>query len=340
MSPTTIVGMGSWGKVIGGDYMSATVSTNRKGELALSPLGFKRTPNLTADTIASWEEVFPEKRGGAKDAISKVGQAVSLATLRGPAGKAAAAAVGSAADLVGGSNHTIRVRWMDGKQSMIQLPDEQFQHLAILLGDLQIPSEAPTQVAAPDQAQTPGVISQLTKLAGVVRPTQPDAADQIARLAELRDQGVLTDAEFTAKKAEILGLGAPAASTAAPPPPGVAVPPPPPAAISPPPPPPTAITPPPPPATPSQPALAGTPVATPPGSLTPPPIPASPPPPTGLEAPTPPAPPPPQAVTPPPPSAPAAWVPDPHGRHELRYWDGTAWTGHVSSGGVQTFDPA
>lgn len=41
---------------------------------------------------------------------------------------------------------------------------------------------------------------------------------------------------------------------------------------------------------------------------------------------------------PPPPSAPAGWMADPHGRHELRYWDGTTWTGHVSDQGVQSSD--
>lgn len=47
-----------------------------------------------------------------------------------------------------------------------------------------------------------------------------------------------------------------------------------------------------------------------------------------------------QAVgPPPPPSAPPGWVSDPHRRYELRYWDGTGWTHHVSSAGVQTTDP-
>ena len=36
---------------------------------------------------------------------------------------------------------------------------------------------------------------------------------------------------------------------------------------------------------------------------------------------------------------PAAWHPDPLGRNELRYWDGTGWTDHVSSNGVQAIDP-
>lgn len=33
------------------------------------------------------------------------------------------------------------------------------------------------------------------------------------------------------------------------------------------------------------------------------------------------------------------WHPDPTGRHELRYWNGDAWTEHVSDGGVQSVDP-
>jgi uncharacterized protein YxjI len=38
-------------------------------------------------------------------------------------------------------------------------------------------------------------------------------------------------------------------------------------------------------------------------------------------------------------ATPAAWHPDPYGRHELRYWDGTQWTEHVSSHGKQSVDP-
>lgn len=32
------------------------------------------------------------------------------------------------------------------------------------------------------------------------------------------------------------------------------------------------------------------------------------------------------------------WWPDPHGRHQLRYWDGTRWTEHVSDAGVTSVD--
>jgi hypothetical protein len=37
--------------------------------------------------------------------------------------------------------------------------------------------------------------------------------------------------------------------------------------------------------------------------------------------------------------APAAWYPDPSKRYELRYWNGTAWTEHVSRAGQQFTDP-
>jgi hypothetical protein len=34
------------------------------------------------------------------------------------------------------------------------------------------------------------------------------------------------------------------------------------------------------------------------------------------------------------------WYPDPTGRHELRYWDGSHWTEHVVEGGIPTTDAA
>jgi hypothetical protein len=35
----------------------------------------------------------------------------------------------------------------------------------------------------------------------------------------------------------------------------------------------------------------------------------------------------------------ANWYPDPCGRHEFRYWDGAAWTQHVSDSGQPSVDP-
>lgn len=50
--------------------------------------------------------------------------------------------------------------------------------------------------AAPAQAQPVAASS----------PAQSDTASQLAELAQLRDQGILTEEEFAAKKKQILGI--------------------------------------------------------------------------------------------------------------------------------------
>jgi hypothetical protein len=35
----------------------------------------------------------------------------------------------------------------------------------------------------------------------------------------------------------------------------------------------------------------------------------------------------------------ASWLPDPSGGHELRYWNGHAWTEHVSDRGATSVEP-
>ena len=39
------------------------------------------------------------------------------------------------------------------------------------------------------------------------------------------------------------------------------------------------------------------------------------------------------------PVPPPSWHPDPGGRHQFRYWDGSAWTEYVSDHGHQSSDP-
>ena len=39
------------------------------------------------------------------------------------------------------------------------------------------------------------------------------------------------------------------------------------------------------------------------------------------------------------PENPPRWAPDPLGRHHYRYWDGAAWTDHVSDNGIVGLDP-
>jgi hypothetical protein len=45
------------------------------------------------------------------------------------------------------------------------------------------------------------------------------------------------------------------------------------------------------------------------------------------------------APPPAPPPTPRSWLPDPSGRHELRYWDGTRFTEHVADAGKIGTDP-
>ena len=37
-------------------------------------------------------------------------------------------------------------------------------------------------------------------------PAEPDVSDELTKLAQLHTQGILTDEEFAAKKAQILGI--------------------------------------------------------------------------------------------------------------------------------------
>ena len=206
--------MASYGKVIGGHYVNATISINLKGALALRGQGFTRTPNLTAELVAAWEEVATESRGGMADAVNRVGQAAARAGLPGGAGKAAAAALSSTVEAVTGAPHTVRVDWIDGKQSLISLPDKLFQHLAVLLKDCRIASAAPAPIATPIPQAPGGIVGQIARLAaptlaGFAAPAlggqQPDVMAQISKLAALRDQGAITEEEFAAKKTELLG---------------------------------------------------------------------------------------------------------------------------------------
>jgi hypothetical protein len=36
---------------------------------------------------------------------------------------------------------------------------------------------------------------------------------------------------------------------------------------------------------------------------------------------------------------PPMWAPDPHGRHQYRYWDGSRWTDYVADNGQESRDP-
>lgn len=171
------------GRVVGGHLTNGTVLSGglgAKGDL-LVQLGFKRQ-KLNTDTVREWEDITT--MGAAGGVASAIGQAAAGAILPGFVGKAAGAAAGAAMR----SGHTVHVDWVDGKQSIIQLPEKLFMVLSVLLKTQQRFAEAPR-----------------TPAAGTPAPAaQADATEQLAKLASLHHQGILTDNEFTTKKTELL----------------------------------------------------------------------------------------------------------------------------------------
>ena len=139
-----------------------------------------------------------------------MGQAAARAALPGVVGKAVGAGLGAAFD----SGHTVRVIWADGKQSIIGFPEKQFMVLSILLKDRQVTTELsakpeadvpPPGVAAKLAGLTSSVLSKGRQKSAIADDAPiPDATEQIAKLASLHAQGILTDAEFSDKKAELL----------------------------------------------------------------------------------------------------------------------------------------
>lgn len=208
--------MVGYGSVVGGDYKGATVSTPMGSTLVVQA-GFKFR-KLTPENVAEWDEVVTDGKGNPVAAVSK---AVAGAVLPGQIGRAASAAVGATFDAMGPS-HVVRVNWADGKRSMIKLPDGMFKHFELMLENQRaLPTElSPGQIVS-GPVEKPTVTEQAFSLvSGIIKDrlpastktppsdqapaTTPDVIEMISKLASLREAGILTDDEFSAKKAELL----------------------------------------------------------------------------------------------------------------------------------------
>src|SRR3954452_19311561 len=173
------------GKVLGGHCVNGTVSIGNKGDLVVRA-GLKRR-KLTSAEVAEWEEITTQP-GRDLGAMGAVGKVVVGSVLPGVMGKVASAALGSTTGSAARPPRTVRVDWNDGNQSLIRLPEKLFTHFALVLKDRQAAAPAAPQ---PDAAS-------------VRTAPQSDVAEQIGKLAMLRDQGALTEEEFASKKAEWL----------------------------------------------------------------------------------------------------------------------------------------
>lgn len=208
--------MVDYGRVVGGDYKGATVSTPMGSTLVVQA-GFKFR-KLTPENVAEWDEVATDGKGNPLGDVSK---AVAGALLPGRFGKAASVAVGATFDAMGASR-VVRIDWADGKRSLIKLPNGMFKHLELVLENqralpnepsageiVQVPVEKPT-VTEQAFSLVSGIIKDRlpaptkTASADPAPITTPDVTEVISKLASLRDAGLLTDDEFTAKKAELL----------------------------------------------------------------------------------------------------------------------------------------
>lgn len=208
--------MVGYGRVVGGDYKGANVSTPLGRTLVVQAgLKFRK---LTPENVAEWDEVVTDGKGNPVAAVSK---AVAGAVLPGQLGKAASVAVGATFDAMG-SSHVVRVDWADGKRSLIKLPDGMFKHFELVLENQRaLPTEPSPGQVVPAPEEKPTVTEQaFTLVSGIIKDrlpmqtktpltdlapvTTPDVTEMISKLASLREAGILTDDEFSAKKAELL----------------------------------------------------------------------------------------------------------------------------------------
>lgn len=197
------------GRVVGGHLLSGSVRSDQftKGGLAIQdPLIPFRRHKLSPDTVVEWEELAAKP-----GVVSVMGQAAARAALPGMVGRALGAGIGSAMH----SGHTVRLDWVDGKQSVIELPEKQFLLFSVLLKEQRVVGATPGRTESSESvAGRPGVAEKVADLASSVllrgktapveATAQPDVVEQITKLASLRDAGILTDEEFTEKKAELL----------------------------------------------------------------------------------------------------------------------------------------
>lgn len=200
--------------------MNATVSPGIGSQLVVQT-GLKWR-KLDEKQVGAWEEIAGDSKSGT---VSAVSQAVTGAVLPRFMGKAASAAVGATLDTTMRPPHTVRVDWADGKQSLIKLPDKLFTHLVLMLKSRQIePVEATPAIVEEVPVMAPPSVTEqaFTHLSSILKdrlpspkpstpetpvsaPTvQVDAAEQLTKLASLRDAGILTEEEFSAKKSELL----------------------------------------------------------------------------------------------------------------------------------------
>ncbi|WP_143736565.1 SHOCT domain-containing protein [Plantibacter flavus] len=203
--------------------MDATVSTVIGSDLVVQAgLKWKKLNDVQ---VSEWEEVLSESKDGV---VSAVGQAVAGALLPRFLSKGGSAAVGAALE-ARRPPRVVRVSWADGKRSLVRLPDELFTHFALVLEHRRT-EPAPVEMvtssgitASSESDGKPRIAEQaLTHLAEILKdrlprnnapaiepgeaaaPHEIDIAAQLSTLSQLHQAGLISEAEFTEKRSEML----------------------------------------------------------------------------------------------------------------------------------------
>jgi len=212
------------GKVVFGRYLNSIVSADNSGQIVIH--AFPRNRKLTNDTVARWEFVGVEHHKRNWRAARFAGRVLDSVVTTAISGTPWMSTTGAS---MRGEFYTVKVDWVDGmKSTVVRLPQQLFELFQVNLKDRRAAQAAPPVlgpgVPPPAPSAPPGLevptrasvaspppsFSPPKPVAPTSAPTslqhapQPDVIEQIARLAVLRDQGVLSEEEFSVKKAELL----------------------------------------------------------------------------------------------------------------------------------------
>lgn len=180
--------------VIAGDYEGATIERKVKliggNKVYLHKSKFLADINISLDknSVAAYEVVDEQTKTSATSAIAR--GAVGTVLL-GPIGIAAALSAKKT------GLHTLSITFKDGKNSLIAVDTDTYNDLTKLLYGCTPNNAEPQEAEAVQQSAT---------VQEVGNSNQIDAAAEIAKFKKLLDDGAITQAEYEAKKKQLLGL--------------------------------------------------------------------------------------------------------------------------------------
>lgn len=161
--------MGAKNKVVDGDYKGKNVILTAQGITIVT--GFLKSIMIDENTIKSYEIFDSEKKTSATSAIGR-GAVGSL--FLGPIGLLAAASAKKK------GVYAVAVEFKDGKRSLLEVNEKIYKKMLLL------------------RFNDTNSINEETLNSNI------DIPEQIKKLAELRNDGILTEEEFNNKKAELL----------------------------------------------------------------------------------------------------------------------------------------